>query len=321
MGSAPAIRDPASSLRIGDWQAAALAKDHVPSTMGPVVDVVDDASGRSLVSKLAYRRHAIGSITKLMTAWLSVHRLRLNRIVTVSAKAAAVPGSTMYLVQGDKLSIRALLYGLLIPSGNDAAEELAETMAGSDHGFAILANREARKFGLRCSHYVTPHGLDANHQYSCAADVATMTREDLRVPLLARIVSTRHIVVKGAVRHEVFNLTNTNLFLDSYPGAIGVKTGTTDAAGASVTDAARRHGHTLVAVVLASTDLGRFSDAAALLTFAFHNYIWPQSTATMWSTESLESGRSAVSAPVAQWESGWINVGQRGLVSVPFDPH
>lgn len=318
-GWGPSFRDPGSGQRIGGFQASFLSRDQVPATLGSVIDVVDAATGRTLYSKFAYRRHAIGSITKLMTVMLAIHHLHLNHVVTVSQTAATVGGSTMWLVAGDRLSVRALLYGALIPSGNDAAEELAETMAGSDRGFARLANRQAHLYGLRCSHYVTPHGLDAKGQYSCAGDVATMTRLVLSQPLLARIVSTRHIVVKGAVPNESFDLTTTNLLLNTYAGAIGVKTGTTDAAGASVSGAARRHGHVLIAVVLASTDFGRFSDAAALLTFGFRDYTWPQSPDTMWSTQSLISGRAPTVAPVPSWESEWITVGKRGVVSAPLD--
>ena len=154
-----------------------------------------------------------------------------------------------------------------------------------------MMNAQARRFHLQCSHYVTPYGLDAPHQYSCAADVAHMSRLLLTHPLLARIVSTRHIIVPSAGSGVTFNLTNTNLLLGNYPGTIGVKTGTTDAAGASVSAAAKRDNHDVVAVVLGSSDFGRFSDAAALLSFAFTDYVWPQNAGTMWSTRSLEKPR------------------------------
>jgi serine-type D-Ala-D-Ala carboxypeptidase (penicillin-binding protein 5/6) len=317
---APAIRDPATSLRLSDARAGEIGLDRVPGTYGSVVDLVDKGSGGQLYGRLAYRPHAIGSITKLMTVMLAVHHLHLNRIVTVSAKAAALGGSTMGLVAGDRLSVRSLLYGALIPSGNDAAEMLAETMAGNDRGFARLANRQARVYGLKCSHYVTPHGLDAPHQYSCAADAATMSRMVLSNPLLARIVSTRAIVVRGADKNQTFDLLATNLLLNWFKGAIGVKTGTTDAAGYSVSGAARRQGHVLIAVVLGSTPYGRFSDSAALMSFGFRDYAWPTAADSMWSTASLESGHAPTEAPVPKWEDGWIYVTPKGTVSAPFDP-
>lgn len=320
-GWAPALRDPNTGLRLVDSNAAALAEDTVPATLGPVIDLVDGATGRTLYSARASERHAIGSLTKLMTALLAIHHLKLNSIVTVSALAASISGSTMWLLAGDRVSVRSLLYGLLIPSGNDAAEQLAETVAGSDSRFARMMNLQARRYGLRCSHYFTPHGLDAPGQYSCAADTATMTRLVLQNPLLARIVSTRHIVVPSADPSLKFDLVTTNLLLNWYPGAVGVKTGTTDAAGASVSAAARRNGHTVIAVVLGSTDFGRFSDAAALLNMAFDDYVWPSSAATMWSTASLESHRATIAAPIPHWEDAWLSVGERGFVSAPFDPH
>lgn len=320
VGWAPQLQDPSTSLRLTDTQAAAIKSDSQPKTFGPVVDLVDDATGRQLYENQAYRHHAIGSITKLMTVSLVVRRLKLNRVVTVSPYAASIGGSTMWLQAGDRLAVKALLYGALIPSGNDAAEELAETMGGNDKGFAKIANRAAQQFGLKCSHYVTPHGLDAPGEYSCAADVATMTRLVLSVPLLAHIVSTKQITVYGIVKGESFPLINTNLLLTSYKGAIGVKTGTTDAAGFSVSGAARRRGHVLIAVVLASTPYGRFSDAASLLTFGFRDYVWPTPADTMWSTASLEGPAKSVEGPVPRWEVGWLRVGPKGNVVVPYDP-
>lgn len=325
-GWGPALRDTAGGNRLSDSQATALRLDHVPSTIGPVVDLVDDASGRTLYSRRATKRHAIGSITKLMTATLAMHHLKLNRVVSVSDKAGSIPGdvSRMWILPGDHVSIRALLYGLLIPSGDDAAEQLAETMAGTDSGFAAMMNAQAGRYHLRCSHYVTPDGLDAKGQYSCAADVATMSRIVLGNRFLAHIVSTKHIVIAGAQPRLRFDLVNTNLLLDWYPGAIGVKTGTTDQAGFSVTAAARRAGHGVIAVVLGSTDFGRFTDAASLLDFAFRNYVWPQTADTMWSTASLEHHAPAQSAPVPRWEESWLSVdsvGNKEYVSAPFDSH
>jgi serine-type D-Ala-D-Ala carboxypeptidase (penicillin-binding protein 5/6) len=228
----------------------------------------------------------------------------------------------MWLLAGDRVPVRSLLYGLLIPSANDAAEQFAESMAGNDKKFAVMMNAQARRFHLQCSNYVTPYGLDAPHQYSCAADVAHMSRLLLTHPLLARIVSTQHIIVPSAGSGVTFNLTNTNLLLGNYPGAIGVKTGTTDAAGASVTAAAKRGNHTVIAVVLGSSDFGRFSDAAALLTFAFNDYTWPQSTGTMWSTRSLEKPRTLPkTAPIPRWEEEWISVNKTGYVIAPPMSH
>jgi len=321
-GWGPAVRDPGSGLTLDSYHAAFLKFDAVPAVVAPVVDLVDGPTGARLYSMAAFEHHAIGSLTKLMTALLAVHRLALSRVVTVSGKAASTPGSTMYLMRGDRLSVRSLLYGLLLPSGNDAAEELAETMAGNDKRFASLANRQAAAYGLLCSHYVTPHGLDAKGEYSCAVDVAALSRIVLGTRLLAHIVRTKQITVRGLGQGEVFPLANTNLLLGTYPGIIGVKTGTTDQAGGSLSAADRRDGHTLICVVLGSTDFGRFSDCAALLTFAFRDFVWPLEVNTMWSTQSLENGGAqAEYAPIPRWESTWARVIQGGLVTVPFDSH
>jgi D-alanyl-D-alanine carboxypeptidase len=299
-----------------------LQSDSPPATIGPVIDLVDLATGRVLYSRQAYQHHAIGSITKLMTAMLVVKHLKLSKVIMISSYAASISGSTMWLLGGDRVSVRSLLYGLLIPSANDAAEQFAETIGGGDKHFAAMMNAQARRFHLNCSNYVTSYGLDAPHQYSCAADVAHMSRLVLSNRLLARIVSTKNIVVPSAGSGVTFNLTNTNLLLGAFHGTIGIKTGTTDAAGAAVSAAARRNGHAVIAVVLGSTDFGRFSDAAALLTFAFQDYAWPRPSATMWSTPSLERTRSKVTtAPIPGWEEEWISLNRGGYVVAPPASH
>ncbi len=319
---APSIGDPNSQHVANSAHVGMLQSDAPPSTTGPVLDLVDGSTGRVLFSRQAYLHHAIGSITKLMTAILVVSHLKLTRVITISPHAASITGSTMWLLAGDRVSVRSLLYGLLIPSANDAAEQFAETIGGSDKGFAIMMNRQARRFHLKCSHYVTPYGLDAPHQYSCAADVAHMSRILLTHTLLARIVSTKHIVMPSAGSGVSFDLTNTNLLLGVYPGAIGVKTGTTDQAGAAVSAAAKRDGHTVIAVVLGSTDYGRFSDAGALMNFAFADYVWPKAPETMWSTRSLEQRQSRVKvAPIPKWEDEWISLNRGGYVVAPPASH
>lgn len=306
---APAVGDPGPPLRLTDAAAAGLSSDAPPRTIGRVVDLVDASSGQTLSAVAAREKHAIGSITKLMTGLLAIRHLDLNRVVTVTRKAASTYGSTMWLYPGDRVTVRALLYGLLIPSGNDAAEQLAETMSGNDRYFARLMNLQAKRFGLSCSHYVTPHGLDARGQYSCASDVARISIRILHQPLLARIVSTRHVRVYGVGGTPTFNLQSTDRLLQSYRGAIGVKTGTTNAAGASLSSAARRNGHTVIAVVLGSTELGRFSDAAALLNFAYKDYVWPSTKQDMWSTRSLEGLSPSRAVPLPRWEQSWLTDG------------
>jgi len=320
IGWGPELREPGMGWQLTSTQAGRLSLDTVPSIPAPIVQLTDGASGRVLAARSPSTRHAIGSITKLMTAMLAVNRLKLNRVVTVSSKAASEPGSTMWLVAGDRLSVRALLYGMLIPSGNDAAEELAQTMMGTDSRFAALMNRQAKAYRLRCSHYVTAFGLDAPHQYSCARDVTTMARFVLGNRLLARIVGTRHAVVHGAQKGRTFDLVTTNLLLNWYRGAIGVKTGTTDQAGGCVVAAARRGGHVILAVVLGAGDYDRFQDAARLLDFAFHDYVWPGSDWNRWSTASLIRRIRVRPGPIPGWEAPWLTIGRRGLVSAPFDP-
>ena len=221
--------------------------------------LVDD-SGKVLWERKPDLELANASTTKIVTA-LVVVRQDPGPVVRVSAEAAATGGGGPQLDAGDRLPLHKVLSALLMASSNDAAMALAEHVAGSEERFVGQMNRLASSLGATGSNFVTPHGLDTPGHYSTAHDLALFGAALLEEPALARIVRRRAVTVPTVAGAERFE--NTNLLLESYEGAIGIKTGYTIAAGNVLVAAAERDGRRLIAVVMGSAD--SFADAAALL--------------------------------------------------------
>jgi D-alanyl-D-alanine carboxypeptidase (penicillin-binding protein 5/6) len=251
------------------WATAHVNQQAAPPYLdAQAAFVLDDSTGHALYAYHADVERYPASTVKMLTAIVVLQRLRPGTIVTVPA-GAVVGGTTAGLAPGERMSVRNLLYGMLLPSGNDAAVTLANAVAGSPTTFAILMNREARRLHLWHSHFLNPDGFDAAGQYTTARDLAWLAHALLHWHLLARIVRTRvHRATSADGRyHHVW--TNLNRLLWSYPGTIGVKTGTTPLAGANLVACAVHGHHRLIAVILGSTVADRFADATKLL-----NYGW-----------------------------------------------
>ena len=221
-------------------------------------------SGETLFERNADERRLIASTTKIMTALVALESCALDERVRVDARAAGVEGSSMYLREGEVLTVEELLYGLLLVSGNDAASALAIHVSGSEAGFAALMNAKARELGLRNTHFTNPHGLDGEGHYSSARDLALIAAAALENEDFARIASTRSKSVNGRV------LVNHNRLLREYPGCTGVKTGYTRAAGRALVSSAERGETRLICVTLSDPDDWR--DHAALLDWGFENW-------------------------------------------------
>lgn len=207
------------------------------------------------------------STTKIMTLLVALEKGDLNSVVTVSARAAHCDGSSLDLRAGDRLTLRDLLTGMMLVSGNDAAEAVAEHIAGSLPAFVDLMNARAESLGLAKTHFANPHGLpDPVNHYTTAYDLARITAQGLQNPEFARIVATREYTVAFFNRPAV-RVANTNKLLKTYPAATGVKTGYTDAAGDCLVASARQGGAQLVAVLL--NDDERWTDAVQLLDYGF----------------------------------------------------
>ncbi len=233
--------------------------------------VEDLDTGRLLYTREPDAPRPPASLVKMMTALLAARLLPLDEVLTVPTGVAsvglAVGGTAMGLSPGERLTVRQLLYGLLLPSGNDAAYTLAQAMGGSQSGFAALMNAQARTLGLRHTRFQQGIGLDEAGQYSSAADLAVLAAALLRVPRLAAIVRTPAYIIPATADHATYTLHDTNQLLGVYPGVYGVKTGTTPAAGQCLVAALRTpHGHHVLAVVLGSAD--RYADARLLLDYA-----------------------------------------------------
>ena len=233
--------------------------------------VVDGRSGDTLASQAAKRHLAIASTTKLMTAYVAMQELPLGKIVRAAPYYPIYGESLLGLRTGERVSVRDLLYGLILVSGNDAAHTLAVAAAGSEARFVAQMNRHAAALGLADTHYANPVGLDQRGNYSTAADLATLTRRLLRVPAFAKIADSRAALLRSLRPPRRIETLNDLLYMA--PWATGVKTGHTFDAGYVLVGSGRREGVSLVSVAIgAPTEETRFSDNLALLEWGFSQY-------------------------------------------------
>jgi D-alanyl-D-alanine carboxypeptidase len=233
----------------------------------PAAILVDADTGRVLWAKRADERRKIASLTKIMTATLALREVPWDSVVTVDRRATRVPLVKEGLRTGERVRAWKLFYSLLLFSGNDDAAELAIASAGSIRGFLAQMNAEARKLGLRDTHYTTPSGVIDKGNYSTAWDLAALTRYAFRNPRFDRLVRTRRIQVRWAAPTNSKIYLNNNFLLHAYRGADGVKTGYTQESGWCLVASATRHGRRLIAVVLDSPNL--YADARRLLNLGF----------------------------------------------------
>ncbi|MDQ3726120.1 MAG: D-alanyl-D-alanine carboxypeptidase [Actinomycetota bacterium] len=233
--------------------------------------VVDARTGDVLASHAAEERLAIASTTKLMTAYVAMKQLPLEKIVSAASYEPIYGESLLGLQMGERVSVRDLLYGLLLVSGNDAAHTLAVAAAGSEDRFVAEMNRYAAALGLADTHYANTIGLDERGNYSSAADLATLTRRLLRDPAFAKIVDTRDEVLRSFDPPR--RIENSNDLLETAPWVTGVKTGHTFDAGYTLVASGERRGVSLVSVTLGEpTEEARFADNLELLEFGFSQY-------------------------------------------------
>lgn len=224
-----------------------------------------------LFEKQSYERRPIASLTKLMTAYIILKENDPSNTVTVSANAAGAEGSQMGLSTGEQITVKNLLYGLLIESGNDAAVALAEFNAGSESAFIDKMNTEAKNLGLENTHYANTSGLDNTNAYSTAHDLLTLSTHLLKDESLREIVRNSSIEVSG-LNGEIHKLTNTNILLGQL-GVEGLKTGTTPLAGECLLSLVKtEEGHEVMTVVLGSSD--RFIDTKILIAWINTAFTW-----------------------------------------------
>lgn len=262
-----------------------------PSVSAASAVVIAADTGTVLYEYNAYERRAMASTTKIMTALLTIEAGELDREFTVDPYAILVEGTSMGLCEGDRVSRRDLLYGILLPSGNDAANAAAVSVAGSLSAFAELMNQKARELGLSDTHFVTPSGLDADGHYTTALDLARLTAYAMKNEVFRSIVCCKSKQVEFGNPPYSRTLYNSNKLLSRYDGAVGVKTGFTDNARRCLVSAAERNGVLLIAVTLNAPD--DWNDHEKMLDYGFTQVsAYPLETTVSARVNAAGTGRS-----------------------------
>jgi D-alanyl-D-alanine carboxypeptidase (penicillin-binding protein 5/6) len=244
--------------------------DQGPSIHASAAVLVESKSGAVLFARNGDLQRAPASTTKMMTAIVALEKGNLHRIVKVSRRAAGTPGSSIWLRAGERISIRELLKGMMLQSGNDGSMAIAEGISGNMESFVDLMNRKAKEIGALNTNFRNPHGLRAPSHYTTALDLALIARYGLVIPQFSSLVSQKTATIKWAEQNRELGVTNTNRLLWSLEGADGVKTGTTNEAGYCLVASATRDGKQLIAVVLNSGD--RWGDCRRLLEYGFREF-------------------------------------------------
>ena len=243
----------------------------LPKTNSRRYIVYDRISKSMIIGKNEDIKSAMASTTKIMTTIVILEKADLNETVTVSAKAGGTGGSRLGLKRGDKASVRDLLYGLMLRSGNDAAVALAEHVGGSVKGFAELMNEKAIELGLTNTHFVTPHGLDDANHYTTALELAKLTDYAMDNETFAKIVGTKSTTIY--INNQSRQINNTNELLGVLNGVVGVKTGFTNNAGRCLVTETKRNNMDIITIVLgADTKKDRTKDSANLIEYTFSKY-------------------------------------------------
>lgn len=234
--------------------------------------IMDAATGKVVFERQAHQRRAMASTTKMMTALVALEKGKITDKVTVP-RIPLPQEASMGLLWGDVLTLEDLLWGLLLPSGNDAATVIAfHVGGGSMENFVKLMNQKAADLGLRNTHFMNPHGLDEDDHYSSAYDLAVIARKAMENTVFAKIVGTRTWTIRAS---RTFYLTNSNFLLrpvNESIGADGIKTGYTDDAGDSIVASASRDGRRVIVVALDTAD--RTAEAIKLFNYAFSTFQW-----------------------------------------------
>ncbi len=243
----------------------------LPKTNSRRYIVYDRISKSMIIGKNEDVKSAMASTTKIMTTIVILEKANLNEKVTVSAKAGGTGGSRLGLKRGDKASVRDLLYGLMLRSGNDAAVALAEHVGGSVKGFAELMNEKAIELGLTNTHFVTPHGLDDANHYTTALELAKLTDYAMNNETFAKIVGTKSTTIY--INNQSRQINNTNELLGVLNGVVGVKTGFTNNAGRCLVTETKRNNMDIITIVLgADTKKDRTKDSVNLIEYTFSKY-------------------------------------------------
>lgn len=281
--------------KVNSYAKSELLTETEPLSSAKSMIVIESNTGKTLYSKNENEKLPMASTTKIVTALTVIENCEdLDKIITIPKLATNVEGSSIYLKPDEKLSIKQLLYGLMLQSGNDAGLTLAlEVGNGSVETFAELMNETAKKCGAENSNFVTPHGLDNKNHYTTASDLAKITAYALKNETFKEIVSTKSYTIPATEKYQTRNIINKNKLLSGLEGCIGVKTGYTSKAGRCLVTACERNGMQVVCVVLNCRPM--FEESAELINKAYEEYgiyeILPSYKFV--SDISVENGKSA----------------------------
>jgi D-alanyl-D-alanine carboxypeptidase (penicillin-binding protein 5/6) len=244
-----------------------FAAANYPNVTAKSAIVMDAATGKVIYSKAAKERRYPASTTKMMSLIVALEHGNLDDVITASPNAASTEGSSLWLTQGEQMTMTDLLYGIMLISGNDATVAVAEHVSGSVQKFAELMTEKAHAIGARDTNFTNSSGLPDPNHYTTAHDLARIAAYGYKNPLFTQIVSTEHKILPPTVKGDIRDLYNENKMLWFYEGGNGVKTGYTDAAGRCLVSGAKRDNIQLIAVVLDSETM--WDDSKTLLDFAF----------------------------------------------------
>ncbi len=278
------------------------------SSSAECMALLETSTGRVLYEKNAHVKRPMASTTKILTAITVIENTEnLDTVRRIPDAAVGVEGSSIYLEKGEELSVRDLLYGLMLQSGNDCAEALAILTAGSKDKFAELMNDTAKRIGAKESHFVTPHGLHHDDHYTTAYDLALISSYALKDPTFAEIVKTKKHTTPWKGREYKRVIVNKNKLLTSFEGCDGVKTGYTKKAGRCFVSSATRDGMQVVCAVLNCGPM--FEECASKMESAFKEYKM---------TEILSAGQKTGEISVAGCRDEKTDVGSIGPVTYPL---
>ncbi len=233
--------------------------------------VVNGETGEIIFSQNARERLPMASTTKIMTAIILIENCDLNEEIVTGKEMVTVEGSSMGLLEGDTVSYRSLLYGMMLPSGNDAATTVAIAIGGSLEGFSLMMNKKAAEIGLDNTNFVTPSGLDAPNHYSTAEDMAKLAVYAMKNSVFRKVVSTKSIALNYGNPPYRRTISGHNKILNLYDGGNGIKTGYTSKAGKCLVSSASKDGKKVIAVSL--NDSSTWSNHEKLLDYGMERLI------------------------------------------------
>lgn len=246
-----------------------VAKQDPPPVSAQNAILIEANSGEVLYEKNASDKAYPASITKIMTALLAIENGTLDKKVKVSSNASGVEGSSIYLASGEMISLRDLIYGLMLRSGNDAATAISEEIGGSKDNFVVMMNKKARELGAYNTHFMNPSGLHDKEHYTTAEDMALIASAAMKNKEFKKVASTKSWVTdRGEGKYNYFY--NKNKVVYQYNGGTGIKIGYTKAAGRTLVASSEKNGMELICVVMNAPDW--FQDTYKLMDYAYSQF-------------------------------------------------